>query len=112
MRDFRNPRYKVLRDREECIECDLCVRQCANEVHYRDEKTGALRADSMKCVTGAISRTSPMMVVFSIFAAIKNDLLCILCLYYTQPCQTLQQEKSTPGPTGVPGADEGGKNVT
>ena len=50
MRDFRNPRYKVLRDREECIECDLCVRQCANEAHYRDEKTGALRADSMKCV--------------------------------------------------------------
>ena len=50
MRDFRNPRYKVLRDREECIDCDLCVRQCANEVHYRDEKTGALRADSMKCV--------------------------------------------------------------
>ena len=50
MRDFRNPRYKVLRDREECIECDLCVRQCANEVHYRDKKTGALRADSMKCV--------------------------------------------------------------
>ena len=39
MRDFRNPRYKVLRDREECIDCDLCVRQCANEVHYRDEKT-------------------------------------------------------------------------
>ena len=39
MRDFRNPRYKVLRDREECIECDLCVRQCANEVHYRDKKT-------------------------------------------------------------------------
>ena len=50
MRDFRNPRYKVLRDREECIDCDLCVRQCVNEVHYRDEKTGALRADSMKCV--------------------------------------------------------------
>ena len=50
MRDFRNPRYKVLRDREECIECDLCVRQCANEVHYRDKKTGALRADSVKCV--------------------------------------------------------------
>ena len=50
MRDFRNPRYKVLRDREECIKCDLCVRQCANEVHYRDKKTGALRADSMKCV--------------------------------------------------------------
>lgn len=50
MRDFRNPRYKVLRDREECIECDLCVRQCANEAHYRDKKTGALRADSMKCV--------------------------------------------------------------
>ena len=23
MRDFRNPRYKVLRDREECIDCDL-----------------------------------------------------------------------------------------
>ena len=50
MRDFRNPRYKVLRNREECIKCDLCVRQCANEVHYRDKKTGALRADSMKCV--------------------------------------------------------------
>ena len=49
------------------------------------------------------------MVVFSIFAAIKNDLLCILCLYYTQPCRTLQQEKSAPGQQAVPEPMRGAK---
>ncbi len=50
MLDCRIPRYKVLRDADECIHCSLCVRECANEVHYLSKKTGALKADSMKCV--------------------------------------------------------------
>ena len=71
MRDFRNPHDKVLRDREECIECDLCVRQCANEVHYRDKKTGApvsythlvahaiSRDDSVRRASGLVPTAQP-----------------------------------------------------
>lgn len=50
MLDTRLPRYKVLRDREECIQCDKCIDACANGVHARDKKRGRLVADSLKCV--------------------------------------------------------------
>ncbi len=43
------PRYKVLRDRDECISCNLCVKACANEVHTLADD-GTLRAKHMKCV--------------------------------------------------------------
>lgn len=44
------PRFKVLRDRDLCTDCDICVRSCANEVHYRQEGTNRLLADNGKCV--------------------------------------------------------------
>ena len=50
MLDYLLPRYKVLRDGELCIDCDKCVHECANEVHYRDKKTNALMAHNDKCV--------------------------------------------------------------
>lgn len=50
MPNYLYPKYKVLRDRDECIDCGICVRSCANEVHFVDEKRGRLAADHFKCV--------------------------------------------------------------
>ncbi|MCI8468197.1 MAG: FMN-binding glutamate synthase family protein [Eggerthellaceae bacterium] len=50
MVDYLLPRYKVLRDRDECTACGACVRACANGVHAIDEATGRLVADHAACV--------------------------------------------------------------
>ncbi len=50
MLDYVYPRYKVLRDRDECIQCGVCERSCANEVHFVDEELGRVTADHAKCV--------------------------------------------------------------
>ncbi len=50
MLDYVLPRYKVLRDREECIQCGVCERSCANEVHTVDTERGKVIADHAKCV--------------------------------------------------------------
>ena len=50
MLDYTLPRYKVLIDREECIKCGLCERQCANEAPHLDEKLGRVVVDHAKCV--------------------------------------------------------------
>lgn len=42
--------FEVLRDPERCIQCRVCERQCANEVHHLDELTGKMRADEERCV--------------------------------------------------------------
>lgn len=44
------PNFEVVRNESRCIRCNLCVRQCANEVHAVDETTGRLIADESKCV--------------------------------------------------------------
>lgn len=50
MLDYVYPRYKVLRDREECVECGVCERSCANGVHAVNGESGRLVADHSKCV--------------------------------------------------------------
>lgn len=50
MLDYVYPRYKVLRDKELCIQCGVCERSCANEVHRVDGDLGCVIADHMKCV--------------------------------------------------------------
>ena len=50
MLDYIYPRYKVLRDRELCIQCGVCERQCAKGVHHVDEELGYVTADHAKCV--------------------------------------------------------------
>ena len=50
MLDYVLPKYKVLRDAELCVECGVCERSCANEVHHVDEELGRVVADSAKCV--------------------------------------------------------------
>ncbi len=59
------PEFKVERDLERCIQCQVCVRQCANDVHSYDEEDEQVSSDGACCVgchrcatlcpTGAIS---------------------------------------------------------
>lgn len=44
------PKYEVLRDQSKCVSCGLCVKECAEGVHFVDAKTGKYRADDQKCV--------------------------------------------------------------
>lgn len=48
--DFLYPEYEVVRDKDKCIGCRVCERQCANEVHKYDEDSGCMVADNSKCV--------------------------------------------------------------
>ena len=50
MLDYLLPRYKVLRDPDLCVQCGVCERSCANEVHHVDEDFGRVTADHMRCV--------------------------------------------------------------
>jgi len=49
MLEYLMPEYKVIRDKDRCIECGACARQCSNEVH-KIEEDGSLSADEVKCV--------------------------------------------------------------
>ena len=61
------PDFLVERDREKCIQCQVCVRQCANDVHEYDADEEVVFSDGATCVgchrcatlcpTGAISIT-------------------------------------------------------
>lgn len=50
MLDYLLPRYKVLRDANECVQCGVCERSCSNEVHKVDEELGRVTAKHAKCV--------------------------------------------------------------
>lgn len=43
------PVFEVSRDPERCIQCGVCVRQCANEVHHLDED-GWMWVEEDRCV--------------------------------------------------------------
>lgn len=42
--------YEVQRDDYRCIRCEVCARQCANEVHEYNKDTKRMDADNSKCV--------------------------------------------------------------
>lgn len=44
------PEFEVVRRPERCTACRVCERQCANEVHFYDEKSGKMLSDDQKCV--------------------------------------------------------------
>ncbi|MGN0577789.1 MAG: glutamate synthase-related protein, partial [Ruminiclostridium sp.] len=48
--DYNNPLFEVLRDKDRCIKCRVCERQCANEVHYYDQDMDLMRVREMNCV--------------------------------------------------------------
>ncbi len=43
-------RFTIIRDRERCIDCGCCVRQCSNECHYFDEEGKTVLCNSNDCV--------------------------------------------------------------
>lgn len=47
---FIPPEYEVVRDDLRCIECQVCARQCSNEVHRYDGDLKRMISDSTKCV--------------------------------------------------------------
>lgn len=48
--DFLYPQYEVIRNRDRCITCRACERQCANEVHHYDVDFERMESDESKCV--------------------------------------------------------------
>lgn len=44
------PEYLIERNRDRCINCQVCVRQCANEAHIWDEEEQRVISDDSKCV--------------------------------------------------------------
>lgn len=47
---FLTPEFIVLRDRERCNNCGLCIKLCSFQVHYYDEKQQRVVSDDKKCV--------------------------------------------------------------
>ena len=44
------PDFLIERDRDRCIKCQVCVRQCANEAHFWDEEEQKVKANDALCV--------------------------------------------------------------
>jgi ferredoxin len=44
------PKFIVERDETRCIACQVCLRQCANDVHYYDETDARVLSDPIRCV--------------------------------------------------------------
>ncbi|MEA5074546.1 MAG: glutamate synthase-related protein [Eubacterium aggregans] len=44
------PEFEIHRDPTRCIQCRVCERQCANEVHRYDAELDVMRADETQCV--------------------------------------------------------------
>lgn len=43
-------RFTIVRDKELCINCGICVKQCANECHFFDKQGKKVLSDSNECV--------------------------------------------------------------
>ncbi len=50
MKSFLPTKFIVERDAGRCIQCKVCVNQCAFDVHYFDEDEGIVRAREHNCV--------------------------------------------------------------
>ncbi len=44
------PEFEVIRNMDKCTNCRLCIRQCANKVHFYDEKRKRVMANDSLCV--------------------------------------------------------------
>ncbi len=48
--EFIYPEFEVIRNENRCIQCRVCERQCANEVHSYSSERGVMISDESKCV--------------------------------------------------------------
>lgn len=48
--NYLMPEFYIDRNFDKCIDCQVCVRQCANEVHEYDEDYKKVISDESKCV--------------------------------------------------------------
>lgn len=48
--NYLNPEFQIDRNYDRCIECKVCQRQCANEVHMYDEDYKRMVSDESLCV--------------------------------------------------------------
>ena len=48
--EFIYPEFEVIRNKDRCIACRVCERQCANEVHSYDADLKTMLSDESKCV--------------------------------------------------------------
>jgi glutamate synthase domain-containing protein 2 len=44
------PEFLIDRNKDRCIDCQVCVNQCANEAHVYDSEEGKVVSDEAKCV--------------------------------------------------------------
>lgn len=44
------PEFKIIRDKEKCISCQVCLRQCAFDAHIYDPEDDEVYSDDAKCV--------------------------------------------------------------
>ena len=47
---LNQPEFEIERDTSKCISCQVCVRQCSNDVHEYDSEQDVIYSDSIKCV--------------------------------------------------------------
>ncbi|WP_418791624.1 glutamate synthase-related protein [Phosphitispora sp. TUW77] len=48
--DYTTPEFLIERNSDRCIDCKVCVNQCANEAHIYDEEEKRVISDDIKCV--------------------------------------------------------------
>lgn len=48
--NYFQPLFDVIRDKDRCIKCQACARQCSNEVHRYDADLDMMISDNQQCV--------------------------------------------------------------
>ncbi|MDR1926585.1 MAG: alpha-hydroxy-acid oxidizing protein [Endomicrobium sp.] len=48
--DFSSPAFEVIRNKNKCIKCHICERECANNVHLYNVKDNVVNSDDINCV--------------------------------------------------------------
>ncbi len=48
--NYAMPQFIIDRNRDRCIDCKVCVNQCANEAHIYDEEEGRVISDDSRCI--------------------------------------------------------------